>query len=108
MKNLSKVTKEDAIAILSVSVYSLYFSKLKNWILTDESDNIKEPCSKLHSNTNIYLFWFMDDEISIVNTDVDVSFDTFHVDYKCYLKAHELGYYVPVLSELLNKLTNKL
>ena len=111
MKKLSEVTPEDAKIILSTA-YD-FFEK-GQWRLTDESENFGEPAVQFQSIRCRFYFWFMDDSIDIYNSDDDAgsifnNLDDIHYDvkYLCYVKAVKLGYYVPELSELLNKNENK-
>ena len=104
MKKLSEVTLEDAIAILQ-PVYPGFFSRGK-WILEDRSEEIGEPHKFLFSKTKSFSFWFADDEIEVCTPDADtLNQHVYDVKYRCYINAHEKGYYVPVLSDyILNRI----
>jgi hypothetical protein len=100
MKNLSDVTKEDAIKILSVE-YSLFF-KTGRWQFTDESEGVGEPCKKLYCKLKSYMFWFFDDCIDIELIDAQINFDNtnFDVKVRCYVEAYNLGYKVYQFDQL--------
>ena len=103
MKNLSTVTKEDALEILNAG-YSSIISTGK-WELTDETVDMDEPCKKLMSKRKAYLFWFFDDsmDIDLVDDESEITFDDINYDVKlaCYVKAHQLGYFVSELQKIL-------
>lgn len=103
MKNLGEVTQEHAIEIIKAG-YPLFFKSGK-WVLEDRSKEIGEPTKHLSSTRKAYFFWFNDDDIEIVNEENELGIEAHNYDvcYKCYVKAAELGYYIPLLSELINK-----
>lgn len=101
MKKLNEVTKEDAIAILSEQ----YGSILKSNMFVLKSFSCPEYSWKeLSSKYSTYEFLFEPDRI-IVEKECEhcqeMNNNDFHVYYLCYIKAHQLGYYVPKLSEIL-------
>ena len=104
MKYLSEVTFEDAIDILSAAY--LPFFKTGRWVLTNESQDLGEPCKKLKCQRKAYLFWFFDNSMDIELTpdpNSPITFDDHNFDIKvaCYRKAAELGYFVPAFAALL-------
>lgn len=103
MKKLSDVSKEDALEILKAG-YSMILSTGR-WELTDETADMDEPCKKLTSKTKAYLFWFFDDNIDIdlIDDDSEITLDSINFDVKlaCYVKAHQLGYFVPELQKIV-------
>lgn len=106
MKKLSEITLADAIEVVKAD-YSNFFTTGNEWKLTDISKDMDEPCQQLRSRDKAYVFTFYDDSIDLSLEDPkrvfsidDINWDS---NYKCYLKAYELGYYVPVLSELIEK-----
>ena len=69
-------------------------------------DDIEPGCKKLFNENKIYCFYFYYDSIEIdyVNEESTNNIMTyFDVKYKCYIEAYKLGYYIPELSEILNK-----
>ena len=110
MKKLTEITCEDAVAILS-KIYPLLFvnkfneNNEKDWKLIN-CDDIEPGCKKLFNENKIYCFYFYYDSIEIdyVNEESTNNIMTyFDVKYKCYIEAYKLGYYIPELSELINK-----
>jgi len=103
MKKLSTVNKEDALEILKAG-YSSIISTGK-WDLTDETGDMDEPCKKLMSKRKAYLFWFFDDnmDVDLIDDNCEITFDNVNFDVKlaCYVKAHQLGYFVPELQKIL-------
>ena len=110
MKKLTEITCEDAIAILSKIYPLLFVNKFnenieKDWKLIN-CDDIEPGCKKLFNENKIYCFYFYYDSIEIdyVNEESTNNIMTyFDVKYKCYVEAYKLGYYIPELSEILNK-----
>lgn len=112
MKKLSEVTKEDALAILSVDgAYKRMFLTGK-WQLTDESapEKLNEPCVRLSSKRKVYSFYFFNDRINVdlepeANGEYYFDDTNFDCKYQCYIKAHQLGYYIPLLTEAIQDLS---
>lgn len=111
MKPLSDITHEDALAIVNADLIYRDKSNKTRWKLTDESEDLDEPCKRLKSRTKIMTFWFMGDGTMNVELEFATKLDAMdetvvdnYTDMKlaCYLKAHELGYYVKGLSEYLS------
>lgn len=104
MKKLSDVTYEDALIILSAA-YKLLLERSKKWKLTDESKSLNESCKKLMSSENTYCFWFFDDSMSVDCEDnVGLTDANWDIKLACYLKAHEIGYDVPLLTEFVQSI----
>lgn len=106
MKKLSQVTKEDAIAILEADTRISGFFMTGKWVIEDRTKDIGEPCKFLSARTKAFQFWFFDDTIDMDENDhpnkvTDLFEVKNNVNYRCYLKAHDLGYYVPDLSPRL-------
>jgi len=107
MKKLSEVTLEDATAILYDAYGQFWLTHPKSWKLEDRTEAIQEPCKFLSAKGKIWQFWFFDDKIDIEKVPDDdtkmelVTLEDFcDVKLSCYLKAHELGYYVPKMSAI--------
>lgn len=106
MKKLSEVTKEDAIVILEADTRISGFFMTGKWKLEDRSKDIGEDCKFLSARSKAFQFWFFDDTIDMDENDhPEKRIDLFEVknavNYRCYIKAHDLGYYVPKLSPRL-------
>lgn len=112
MKKLTEITKEDAIKILSKSYSLLFLNKFNedisnNWKL-ENRDEIEPGCKIFFNDKKVFCFYFYHNSIEIDYNNDDGN-DTifvlsyFDVKYKCYVEAVKLGYYIPELSELLNK-----
>lgn len=99
MKKLSEVTKEDAIAILEADIRICGFFITGKWKVEDRSEEVRESCKLLSAKYKAFQFWFFDDSINMDEKNNDPIFSNENVNYKCYIKAHDLGYYVPELSE---------
>ena len=106
MKPLHTVTLADALNIVRAGGYPTgpdHLWQLMPGQLDDTQAVYLERRSKVHK------YWFVDDTgLSRDNTQVDVwgacpTYDDEAVDVRCSLKAHELGYYVPHLSDVLNR-----
>jgi hypothetical protein len=100
MKNLSTVIKEDALEIIKAGYSTIMFTG--RWKLTDEYIHLDEPCKKLSSKRKVYIFWFFDDKIDIDLIDDKINFNDINFDVKlaCYVKAHQLGYFIPELEKI--------
>jgi len=99
LKPLSEVTREDAMAILKTSFdYDRILSK-NRWEFTDESADLGEPTKRLYARHSQYIFWFHNDSIDCDDKEREGLLTPYDVKLECYLKAHELGYYVPGLSD---------
>lgn len=107
MKKLSQVTKEDAIDILCADPRISGFFLTGKWHLEDRTKDIGEDCKFLSARSKAFQMWFFDDVINMEENDhpekVTDLFDNQNVNYRCYLKAHDLGYYVPELSDKLGR-----
>jgi hypothetical protein len=103
MKKLTEVTIQDAIEIIRAGYSNFFFMDRGKWIIEDRSKEIGEPTKLIFNKSKILQFWFHNDSIdpSYIDPDKDApGFDQTNFDCKfpCYLKANELGYFVPGLS----------
>lgn len=102
MKNLSEVTRDDAVAIIS-AYFNIGAPHL--WKLEDRSEELDEPCRTISRRSKVWLFWFNEDDITVdipslppLRTEWDIA-GAHKVPLPCFIKAHQLGYHVPGLSE---------
>lgn len=107
MKKLNTVTLEDALLIIaSCEEYKKIIEPTKTWELQMGVTWRKEDASWMTLKDkdgigSIFRFNFCREEIKVGFNENEINDG--NINYLCYLKAIELGYYVPQLSELLQQ-----